>query len=139
MKIKYCTECWGTGHVPDFWDNDKEVICPHCNGTGKEPKSPPQTNDEWRKTCSTEEFAKLLYDAMLYGQQCDKDDVTCEECGCPWCKTDSISEWLKQPHNHTPQKQDDYPCNVKGCKMETRQACCGCPDYFKWKERQESR
>lgn len=96
-----------------------------------------QNNEEWAKSLDSEHFAKLLYDAMLYGQQCDKDDITCEECGCPWCKTDSISEWLKQPH--TTQKQDDYPCNVKGCTMETRQACCGCPDYFKWKERQENR
>ena len=71
----------------------------------------------------------------------------CEKCifhsiddngeeSCYWGYIDEVRKWLKQPH--APQKQDDYPCNVKGCTMETRQSCCGCPDYFKWKEHHDS-
>lgn len=76
-----------------------------------------QTNDEWRKTCSTEEFAEFLNFIAFDWNRVDKQ----------W-----VLEWLKQPH--APQKQDDYPCNVKGCTMETRQSCCGCPDYFEWEK-----
>jgi len=93
-----CPNCNGTGQEYSFYDGAesvwKDAICPTCNGTGEVE----QTNEEWAKSLDTEHFAKLLSDAMLYGQQCEKDDVTCEECGCPWCKTDSISEWLKKPH-----------------------------------------
>ena len=84
--------------------------------------SDPMTNDEWRKTCPTEEFAEFLNFIAFDWNRVDKQ----------W-----VLEWLKQPHAQ--QKQDDYPCNVKGCSLETRQSCCGCPDYFKWKENQESR
>lgn len=129
-----CTMCDGTGQekVYDKLTNTYIFIkCAYCNGSGKLS----QTNDEWRKTCSAEEFALFLSDVMWYGEQCATEGVLCENCKCPWCE--GIINWLKQPH--TPQKQDDYPCNVKGCSLETRQACCGCPDYFKWKERQESR
>lgn len=87
-----CPKCGSKGfHLIDY------TVCSACNGTGKI-EVEQQTNEKWAKSFDTEHFAKLLYDAMIYGQQCDKDDVTCEECGCPWCKTDSISEWLKQPH-----------------------------------------
>lgn len=94
-----CKACNGTGKIkeidfskPDWKDIEK--ACPICCGSGVIE----QNNEEWAKSLDTEHFAKLLADAMWYGGQCDKDDVTCEECGCPWCKTDTIREWLKQPH-----------------------------------------
>ena len=37
MNKNICLACWGTGLVPDFWDETKEVQCPRCHGTGKEP------------------------------------------------------------------------------------------------------
>lgn len=117
-----CKACNGTGKIKviDFakqdW-KDTEKVCPICCGSGVIE----QTNDEWRKTCSTEEFAEFLNFIAFDWNRVDKQ----------W-----VLEWLKQPH--APQKQDDYPCNVKGCTMETRQSCCGCPDYFKWKEQQDS-
>ena len=115
-----CTMCDGTGQekVYDKLTNAYIFIkCACCNGTGEMPI----TNDEWRKTCPTEEFAEFLNFIAFDWNRVDKQ----------W-----VLEWLKQPH--APQKQDDYPCNVKGCTMETRQSCCGCPDYFKWKEQQDS-
>ena len=54
--------------------------CEHCNGTGKIV----QTNDEWRRTCSTEEFAKWIYDIRFDFQ-------------IPW-KNKEIVQWLKEKH-----------------------------------------
>lgn len=87
MKCKHCD---GTGYLKTI--SVGAVPCSACNGTGEIPI----TNDEWRKTCSTEEFAKLLSDAMWYGEQCATEGVLCENCKCPWCE--GISNWLKQPH-----------------------------------------
>ena len=112
-----CSTCDGKGYFPI--SDIAAKVCPRCNGSGKEPM---MTNDEWRRTCPTEEFAEFLNFIAFDWNRVDKQ----------W-----VLEWLKQPH--APQKQDDYPCNVKGCSLETRQSCCGCPDYFKWKENQESR
>lgn len=96
MKIKYCMNCWGTGTVPDFWDNDKEVICPHCNGTGREP---PLINDEWRRICSAEEFAEwisnLAYACMRCGMSNGK--AYCHTGYCIQDKEDA-EKWLKEKH-----------------------------------------
>ena len=85
MKIKYCAACWGTGKVPDFWDNDKEVICPHCNGTGKEP---PMTNEDWFVDLSTEEKAEWLTDFVSKQNK--------NRLEWYW--------WLKQPHREEAEK-----------------------------------
>lgn len=42
------------------------------------------TNDEWRRTCSTEEFAKWIYDIRFDFQ-------------IPW-KNKEIVQWLKEKH-----------------------------------------
>lgn len=59
------------------------------------------TNDEWRRTCSTEEFAKFVEKVMDYGAFCaTKDDFSweyCKECGCPWCVI-GFEGWLKKKH-----------------------------------------
>ena len=49
-----------------------------------------QTNDEWRKTCSTEEFAEFIRQ-----QRDDWSDGWYSDCH----RFDEILEWLKQPHN----------------------------------------
>ena len=59
--------------------------CEHCNGTGKIV----QTNDEWRRTCSTEEFAKWLEDKMTWAAQ-EQGTFTAKG----W------EMWLKQPHRN---------------------------------------
>jgi RecJ-like exonuclease len=86
-----CPKCDGTGEMQicemGFIGKDE---CDKCHGKGY------LNNDEWRKTCSAEEFAKLLSDAMWYGEQCATEGVLCENCKCPWCK--GIGNWLKQPH-----------------------------------------
>lgn len=42
------------------------------------------TNDEWRRTCSTEEFAKWIYDIRFDFQ-------------IPW-RNKEIVQWLKEKH-----------------------------------------
>ena len=97
-----CPNCNGTGKEYSFYDGAesvwKDVICPTCNGTGKVE----QTNEEWRKTCSAEEFAEwitdkinaklrmALHDAELYPDDINENEYMENE--------DEWVEWLKQPH-----------------------------------------
>lgn len=90
-----CPNCNGTGQEYSFYDGAesvwKDAICPTCNGTGEVV----QTNDEWRKTCSTEEFAEFLSDVVfnaIVDYRIDKNNCEKED-GNYWLK------WLKQPHN----------------------------------------
>ena len=39
------------------------ITCSTCNGTG-EIKDETQTNDEWRRTCSAEEFSEWLEEKL---------------------------------------------------------------------------
>ena len=62
-----CSQCHGYGYI-DNLEGDG-IRCPKCNGVGritfgKEPEI--YTNDEWRKTCSAEEFAKWIYDLIMH-------------------------------------------------------------------------
>lgn len=79
MKCKFCD---GSGE--DYWClNGVPYPCPVCNGTG-EIKDESLTNDEWRRTCSTEKFAKWIYDIRFDFQ-------------IPW-KNKEIVQWLKEKH-----------------------------------------
>ena len=59
-----------------------------------------QTNEEWRKTCSTEEFAEwisnLAYACMRCGMSNGK--AYCHTGHCIQDKEDALL-WLKQPHH----------------------------------------
>ena len=128
-----CPKCDGVGFVPtNVFGINGAIKCDFCDGTGVFITNAvePMTNEEWRKTCSAEEFAEWMAQYCCDVNTSDVKEILKNE----WL------DWLKQPHTpQPPQKQDDYPCNVKGCSLETRQSCCGCPDYFKWKEHHESR
>ena len=79
------------------------------------------TEQEYIQTCNTEQLVECLT-RISFNTGYDSYNVVRRK----------IMEWLKQPH--TPLKQDDCPCKVKGCSLETRQSCCGCPDYFEWEK-----
>ena len=88
-KLKPCPWCDGKGkkYLQVF---NETMECAYCNGTGKLP----MTNEEWRRTCSTEEFAEFLSDVVfnaIVDYQIDKDNCEKED-GNYWLK------WLKQPH-----------------------------------------
>lgn len=55
MKCKHCN---GFGWYYNNITKTEKINCEYCNGTGEVEA----TNDEWRKTCSAEEFAKWLID-----------------------------------------------------------------------------
>ena len=79
-----CPACKG-GEL-DFWNE-----CPRCNGTGKVEN---MTNDEWRKTCSTEEFAEFLLDVWSGIE--DVINIMAEDGEIS--KRDAMLKWLKEEH-----------------------------------------
>lgn len=120
-------------------DCKKQRICWDKNYCEKYERNRELTNEEWFCALSTEEKADAIYDLLIdrqWGSWSWKlngmvlRDIY--EHGNTKSKK-AIVEFLKQPH--TPQKQDDYPCNVKGCSLETRQSCCGCPEMLEWEKR----
>lgn len=88
-----CPVCFGRKY--DFKEEGNSgyfVVCRKCHGTGVIDE---QTNEEWRKSCSTEEFAEFLSDIVFNAivdyrinkNNCEKED------GNYWLK------WLKEKHN----------------------------------------
>ena len=88
--FKPCSFCDGTGEYEPF---DLDVELDKLYPTE-------QTNEEWRKTCSAEEFAEwisnLAYACMRCGMTNSK--AYCYTNFCIQDKEDAM-EWLKQPHN----------------------------------------
>lgn len=78
-----CKQCNGSGkrYNPGYGEED----CSLCNGTGEMPI----TNDEWRKTCSTEEFTEWITNTFC---PCDNHPRLKEAVKRDWMK------WLEQPH-----------------------------------------
>ena len=71
-----------------------------CNVLWDKTPYTPQTNDEWRKTCSAEEFAKwisnLAYACMRCGMS--NGEAYCHTGYCVQDEEDAV-EWLKEKHN----------------------------------------
>ena len=59
-----------------------------------------QTNDEWRKTCSTEEFAEWVSDIVYEcsDKMVQEDGYGCAVCNLHWCSKQDVLEWLKEKH-----------------------------------------
>ena len=86
MKCKHCN---GTG-TTNWCVNGTFVDCPYCGGTGEMEME--MTNEEWRKTCSAEDFAYWLADVCAWAM---------EEFRCGNTEKANIAyweKWLKQPH-----------------------------------------
>jgi len=105
MKCKHCN---GTGKVRGYFYektgvNKWEKVwgdspCDECGGTGKIQ----QTNEEWLRSCTTEELVKMILDLC--------DDRPCFACGIGYCEDENwchvysdeakefVMEWLKQAH-----------------------------------------
>ena len=69
------------------------MICPECRGVGRIPfGEEPEiyTNEEWLRTCSTEELAEFIRQ-----QRDDWSDGWYSDCH----RFDEILEWLKQPYS----------------------------------------
>lgn len=87
-KLKPCPWCDGKGkkYLQVF---NETMECAYCNGTGKLQ----MTNDEQRRTCSTEEFAEFLF---IIGEDNWLTDISNRDEIVPHEK--DVVEWLKQPH-----------------------------------------
>ena len=100
MKCKYCD---GTGKRYS-WMLDKRDECPYCNGTGEIEV----TNEEYIRSCSTEELAKLIYKIAVTDVLMDRF-FTAEVVNAEIVDVDSgIKEaeaWLKEIHE--PLKNDE--------------------------------
>lgn len=87
-----CKNCDGNG---GYFYMNRWCFCEQCDGTGQDGLS----NDEWRKTCSTEEFAEwisnLAYACMRCGMS--NGEAYCHTGHCIQDKEDALL-WLKQPH-----------------------------------------
>ena len=79
MKCKHCN---GTG-ATNWYVNRAFVTCPYCGGTGEMEGN--MTNDEWRQTCSGEEFAEFL-DRLAYSLYTNQNKMTCKDDWLVWLK-----------------------------------------------------
>ena len=87
-----CPKCGGTGFVPtNVFGVNGAIKCDFCDGTGVfiTNNEEPQTNDEWRKTCSAEEFAEFLCYVGF------ENETIVRRFKSEWM------EWLKQPHHES--------------------------------------
>lgn len=92
-----CTRCHGTGKTIEWVATDTvseyEFPCRKCNGTGEIEV----TNEDWRRMCSTEDFAKFLEDVTSGCYHCGMTDDISQ---CAFQKHQcNIKEWLKEKHD----------------------------------------
>ena len=92
MKCGYCN---GTGeHVNDA---NRMTTCEFCGGTGVIKSL---TNEEWLKSCNTEQLVHVIHLMTSCCYVCGKDGVDYKRCyfhkKCTGPK--EIEEWLKEPH-----------------------------------------
>lgn len=79
-----CPKCNGRGAVQIAPNVKGLKRCPVCDGSG-EVSQKPQTNEEWLRNLSFNEFARVLYCMIINGERIRPDLAY-------------IKEWLKQPH-----------------------------------------
>lgn len=95
-----CPRCNGNGSVPYHIADDlfDETNCPLCGGSGEVE----QTNEEYIRTCSTEELAKLIYKIAVTDVLMDRF-FTAEMVNAEIVDVDSgvkeAEAWLKEKHN----------------------------------------
>ena len=96
-----CPRCHGTGKITEWVVTDTlseyEFPCRKCNGTGEITL----TNEEYIRSCSTEELAKLIYKIAVTDVLLDRF-FTAEMVNAEIVDVDSgIKEaevWLKEKH-----------------------------------------
>ena len=90
-----CKVCKGDGRVVHCYGGSVHyVTCPNCFGKGS---IEPLTNDEWRKTCSAEDFAEFISAILDYGFGIDY--APRNPMGENVNDKEDIVEWLKENHD----------------------------------------
>jgi len=101
MKCPICNGK-GTQFIADY-DGMYDIVCDKCKGKGEldENGKPILTNEEYLKSCNTEQLAEFLNLIIRVGPYENEPKDFWEhvygrggECGAK-----SIVTWLKQPHN----------------------------------------
>lgn len=89
-----CAKCNMYSKCIENKDKTGKYIC-----FGFEPIEKPQTNEEWRKTCSVEEFAEWVSNLAYACMRCGMSggEAYCHTGYCIQDKEDAM-RWLKQPH-----------------------------------------
>lgn len=89
MKCKHCN---GFGWYYNDITKTKKIKCECCGGTGEVE----QTNEEYFKSCNTEQLAEKLWELYNAG----KDDAKTYDTFEYFIDKEDVLEWLKQPHMH---------------------------------------
>ena len=95
MTMPICENCKGCGAIYS-WMKMEMITCPTCKGTGKVE----QTNDEWRQSCSAEEFAEWVSDIVYEcsDKMVQEDGYGCAVCNLHWCSKQDVLKWLNEVH-----------------------------------------
>ena len=90
-----CPDCNGTGKSKYGYNQP----CTHCYGKGF---VEPLTNEEYMRSCTTEQLAKWIQYVICHCKHCNADNAfLCQfydKVGFVPCVGDGLVEWLKQPH-----------------------------------------
>lgn len=103
------TVCYWCGAKDTLADIGKElddgkykmVQCSKCKNAyyvvnkEKMNKQKPQTNEEYLRSCNTEQLAEWIGNVL--DEVCDTNNYNCKNC-FKWCNRNKVAEWLKQPH-----------------------------------------
>ncbi len=99
-----CPICNGKGYqfVADY-DGMYDIVCEQCKGKGEldENGKPILTNEEYLKSCTTEQLAELLDKMTLSCYICGQDGYNENPRHCIFGRCtgkEDIFEWLKKPH-----------------------------------------
>ena len=96
--MSLCNECWGKGWIKK---QGVQFDCRKCKGTGVI-ENEPMTNEEYLRTCTTEQLAKWIQYVICHCKHCNADNAfLCQfydKVGFVPCVGDGLVEWLKQPH-----------------------------------------
>lgn len=88
-----CPKC---GYEQAIYDDINEWWhCPQCHGSGEVQ----MTNEEFLRTCNTEQLAEWLAKQKCDG--CNDEPYDDKHGTCKYCMTkkkEQIRQWLKQPH-----------------------------------------
>lgn len=100
MKCPICNGK-GTQFIADY-DGTYDIVCDKCKGKGEldENGKPILTNEEYLKSCNTEQLAEAIYYLTWFHTELDERLDKNVKNGC-YNDDENIKivmEWLKQPH-----------------------------------------
>ena len=92
-----CPRCKGEGKLEYPGFADRYFQCPKCNGTGELE----MTNEEYIRSCSTEELAIMIYGIAMYDMLYDRihNAYVLNPCEDDSAEINEVMKWLKEKHD----------------------------------------